>query len=127
MHEALRTGVSVTDLSSSHLQLQNYLTYFAGHFEEMQIKNPGGFMPLSHVLLYLDKYLVDCGNIDAVVVVDEMPAMAASIAISEGGLRWRFWLYQRSSKRTLAMPLEVLCSMPSSCGTCCKTIRWRGE
>ena len=40
-------------------------------------------MPLSHVLWYLDNYLVDCVNNDAVVVVDETPAMAAKIAMSD--------------------------------------------
>ena len=84
MREASRTSVSAFHLSSSHLQLPNYLTYSAAHFEDMQNKNLGGFMPLIHVLWYLDKYLVDCGNIDAVVVVDETPAMAAKIAMSDG-------------------------------------------
>ena len=41
-------------------------------------------MPLIQVLWYLDRYLVDCGNIDAVVVVAETPAMAAKIGMSEG-------------------------------------------
>ena len=67
----------------SHLQLPNYLTYSEGHVEEMQDKNLGGFMPLIHVLWYLDKYVVDCGSMDAVVVVDETPAMAAKIAMSD--------------------------------------------
>ena len=40
-------------------------------------------MPLIHVLLYLDKYLVDCWNAFAVVVVDETAAMAAKIAMSD--------------------------------------------
>ena len=44
-------------------------------------------MPLIQVLWYLDEYLVDCGNTDAVVVVDETPAMAAKIAMSDGRTR----------------------------------------
>ena len=38
-------------------------------------------MPLIPVLWYLDKYLLDCGHADAVVVVDDTPAMAAKIAM----------------------------------------------
>ena len=68
---------------SSHLQVSNYLTYSAGHFEDMQIKDLGDLMPVTHVLRYLDKCLVDCGYVDAVVVVDETPAMAVKIAISD--------------------------------------------
>ena len=83
MREASRTAVPVIGLYSSHLQLPNYVTYFAGRFKEMQKKNPGGFKPLIHVLWYLDKYLVDCGHPDAVVVLDDTPAMAANIAISD--------------------------------------------
>ena len=56
----------------------------------MQNKNLGGFMPLIHVLWYLDKYLVDCGNADAVVVVDETPAMAAKITMSDGRTKVAF-------------------------------------
>ena len=74
MREASRTVVSVTRLYSSHLQLPNYLTYSAGHFEEMQNTNLGGFMPLIHVMWDLDKYFVDCGNAD-----DDTPAMAVKI------------------------------------------------
>ena len=40
-------------------------------------------MPLIYVLWYLHRYLVDSGNTDAVVVVDETPAMAAKIAMSD--------------------------------------------
>ena len=40
-------------------------------------------MPLIHVLWYLDKYLLDCGHADAVVVVDGTPAMAPKIAMSD--------------------------------------------
>ena len=81
---------SYSSFFPSHLKLPNYLTYSAGHFEEMQNKNLGGFMPLIHVLWYLDKYLVDCGNIDAVVVVDETPAMGAKIAMSDGRTKVAF-------------------------------------
>ena len=76
MREASRTSVSVIRLYSSHLQLPNYLTYSAGDFEEMHNKSLGGFMPLIHMLWYLNKYLVDCQNTDAVVVVNQTPAMA---------------------------------------------------
>ena len=77
-------------LSSSHLQLLKYGTFSAGHLEEMQNKNLGGFMALIQGLWYLDKYVVDCGNIDAVVVVDETPAMAAKIAMSDGRTKVAF-------------------------------------
>ena len=40
-------------------------------------------MPLIKVLWYLDKYLLDSGHADAVVVVDDTPAMAAKIAMSD--------------------------------------------
>ena len=40
-------------------------------------------MPLIHVLWYLDKYLLGSGYSDAVVVVDDTPAMAAKIAMSD--------------------------------------------
>ena len=49
----------------------------------MHSKNLGGFMPLIHVLRYLDKYLLDCGHADAAVVVDDRPSMAAKIAMSD--------------------------------------------
>ena len=83
MREASRTAASVIRLYSSHLQLPNYVTYSARHFKEMQNKNLGGFMPLIHVLWYLDKYLLDSGLADAVIVVDDTPAMAAKIAMSD--------------------------------------------
>ena len=47
-------------------------------------------MPLIHVLWNLDKYLLDCGNADAVVVVDETPAMAAKIAMLDGRTKVAF-------------------------------------
>ena len=78
MREASRTAVSVIRLYSSHLQLPNYVTYSAGHFQEMQNKNLGGLMPLIHVLWCLDKYLFHCGH-----VVDDTPATAAKIAMSD--------------------------------------------
>ena len=83
MRDALRTDASVICLHSSHLQLPNYVTYSAGHFEEMQNKNLGGFMPLIHLLWYGNKYLLDSGHADAVVVVDDTPAMATNIAMSD--------------------------------------------
>ena len=49
----------------------------------MQNKNLGGFMPLIHVLWYLEKYPLGSGYADAVVVVDDTPAMAARIAMSD--------------------------------------------
>ena len=81
VREASRTAVSLIRLYL--LQLQNYVTYPAGHFEEMQNKNLGGFMPPIHMLWYLEKYFLDCGHADAVVVVDDMPAMAVRIAMSD--------------------------------------------
>ena len=81
--EASRTAVSVIRLFSSHLQLPNYVTYSAGHFKEMLNKNLGSCMPLIHVLWYLDKYLLDCGHADAVILVDDTPAMAAKTAMSD--------------------------------------------
>ena len=81
MRQASRTATSVIRLYSFHLQLPNYVSYSAGHFEEMQNKNLGGFMPLIHVLWCLDKCLLGSGYADAVVVVDDEPAMAAKIAM----------------------------------------------
>ena len=83
MREASRTAASVNHLYSSHLHLPNYVTYSAGHFEEMQNKNLGGFMRLIHVLWYLDKYPLNSGHADAVVVVGDTHAMAAKIAMSD--------------------------------------------
>ena len=40
-------------------------------------------MPLIHVRWYPDKYLWGSGYADAVVVVDDTPAMAAKIAMSD--------------------------------------------
>ena len=68
----------------SHFESLNFLTYSAGPAEEMQNKNLGGVMPVIHLRWYLDKFVVDCENIDAAVVVDETPAMAAKIAMSDG-------------------------------------------
>ena len=87
MREASRTAASVIRLYSSHLQLPNYVPYSAGNFEEMQNKNLRGFMPLIHMLWYLDKYLWDSRHADAVAVVDDTPAMAAKIAMSDGSGR----------------------------------------
>ena len=83
VREASRTAASVIRLYSSHLQMPKDVSYSARHFEEMQNKNLAGFMPLIHVLWYLDKYLLDKGHADAVVVVDDTPAMAAKIAMSD--------------------------------------------
>ena len=49
----------------------------------MQNKNLAGFMPLIHVLWYLDKYLWDSGHADALVVVNDTAAMAAKFAMSD--------------------------------------------
>ena len=83
-------GSSYMSSFPSHLQLSNYLMYSAGSFEEMQNKNFGGLMPLNHMLWYCDKYVVDCENIDAVVVVDETPTMAATIAMSNARTKVAF-------------------------------------
>ena len=40
-------------------------------------------MPLIHMLWYLHKYPLDSGHADAVVVVDDTPAMTAKIAMSD--------------------------------------------
>ena len=74
----------------SRLQLPNYLTYSGPHVGKMHNKSLGRFMPLIYVLWSLDKYVVDSGNIDAVVVVDETPAMAAKIAMSDGRTKVAF-------------------------------------
>ena len=66
------------------MRATKYVTHYAGHFQEMQSKNLGGFMPLIHVLWYLDGYLLDCRNGDAAVVVNETPAMATKVAMSDG-------------------------------------------
>ena len=79
----LQCSPSYSSFFPSHLQLPNYLTYSARHFEEVQNKNLGGFMPLIDALCYLDKYLDVCGGMDTVGVVDETPAMAAKIAMSD--------------------------------------------
>ena len=47
------------------------------------IKSLGDFMPLIHVLWYLDRYLVECVSIDAVIVLHESPTMATKIAMSD--------------------------------------------
>ena len=83
MRDASRTAAPVFRLYSSHLQLPNYVSYSAGHFKEMQNKNLGGFMPLIHVLWYRDIYILSSGYADALVVVDDTPAMAAKIAMSD--------------------------------------------
>ena len=108
VREASRTAASVIRLYSSHLQLPNYVTYSAGHLEEMQNKNLVGFMPLIHVLCYLDKYLFGSGHADAVVVVDDTPAMAAKIAMSDESGRTKVGFRAVSAikqKETLRMPL----------------------
>ena len=83
MREASRTDASAIRLYLTHFKLPNYVTYSAGHLKEMQNKNPGGFMPVMHVLWYLDKYLLDSGHADAVVVVDDTPAMGAKITMPD--------------------------------------------
>ena len=83
VRKASRTAVCHFPVYSSHLQLPIYVTYSAGHFEEMQSKNLGGIMPLIHVLWYLAQYRFDCGHADAVVVVDDTPALTANIARSD--------------------------------------------
>ena len=90
MREASRTAASVIRSYTSHLQLPNYVSYSAGRFEEMQNKNLAGFMPLIHVLWYLDKYHLGSGYADAVIVVDDTPAMAAKIAMSDVRIKVTF-------------------------------------
>ena len=104
------------------------MTYSGGHFEEMQNKNLGGFIPLIHLLWYLDKYVCILWTVDMLIQwllwMTRLPwPQRLQWRTSRGGLKWRFWLCQRSTKRTLRMPLVMLCSMPSSCGTCWKLIR----
>ena len=72
----------------------------------MQNKNLGGFPPLIHVLWYLDKYLVDCWNADAVVVVDETPAMAAKIAMSDGRTTVAFLAVSAIKQKDLSNAVE---------------------
>ena len=83
VREASRTAASIILLCSGHLQLPDYVTYSTGHFEEMQNKNLGCFLPLRHVLWYLDKCLLDSRHADAVVVVDHTPVIAPKIAMSD--------------------------------------------
>ena len=70
----------------------------------MQSKNLGGFMPQIHVLWYLYKYLLECGHADAVVVVDDTPAMAAKIAMSDesGGTKVAFLAVSAIKQKDLA-------------------------
>ena len=105
MREASRTAVSVLHLYSSHLQVPNNLTFSAGHFEGMQNKNLGGFIPLIHVLRNLDKYLADSGNADAVVLVDETPAMAAKIAMLDGKTKVAFLAVSAIKQKDLSNAL----------------------
>ena len=102
MREASRTDASVICLYLSHLQLPNYVTYSAGHFEEMRNKTFGGFMSLIHLLWYLDKYLLDSGHADAVVVVDDTPAMAAKIAMSDVRIKVAFLAVSAIKQKDLA-------------------------
>ena len=88
----------------SHFQLPNYLTYSAGHFEEMPNNNLGGFMPLTHVLWYLDKYLVDCEILMQWVLWMRRWPWPQRLRRREGGRKWRFCLCRQSSNRTLAVP-----------------------
>ena len=83
-------STSYVSFLPSHLQLHNYVTYSADYAEEMHNNNLGGFMPLIHVLWYLNKFLVDCRNNDVVVVVDETPPMAVKIAMSDGSIKVAF-------------------------------------
>ena len=56
---AIDCSTSYSSFSPLQLQLPNYLTYSAGGFERIQNKNLAGFMPLIHVLWYIEKYLVN--------------------------------------------------------------------
>ena len=64
-------------------------------------------MPLIHVLWYLDKYLVDCGNTDALVVVDETPSMAAKIAMSDGRTKMALLTVSAIKQKALSNALGV--------------------
>ena len=79
--------------------------YSAGHFEEMQNNNPGGFMPLNHALWYLDKYLLDSGHADVVVVLHNTPAMAAKIGMSEVRTKVAFLAVSGIKQKDLANAL----------------------
>ena len=46
-----RCSTSYASLLPSHLQLPNYLTYSAGHCEEMQDRYLGGLMPLPRAVV----------------------------------------------------------------------------
>ena len=85
-----------------HLQFCNYVTYSAGHVEEIQDNNLGGFMPLIHLLLYLDKFVADNGNIDAGVVVYETPATAAKIVMSDTRTKVVFLAVSAFSQKDLS-------------------------
>ena len=92
-------------LLSSHLQFLTYLTYSPGHIEEMQNKHLRGFMPLIHPLWDLGNYVVDCGNIAAVAVVDEMPAMAAKMAMLDRSTQYMFLAVSAIKQKDLSSAL----------------------
>ena len=106
VREASRTAVSIIRLYSSHLQLPNYVKYSAGHLEESQNKNLGGLIPLIHVLWYLDKYVLAVGMLmQWLFWMTRLPCpQRLQRRTSRGGLKWRFSLCQRSSKKTEAVP-----------------------
>ena len=106
MREASRTDASVIRLYTSHLQFPNYVSYSARYFEEMHNKNLGVFMPLIHVLWYLDKYPLGIGYSDAVVVVDNTPAMAAKIAMSDLRTKVAFLAVSTIKQKDLANAVE---------------------
>ena len=56
----------------------------------MQNKNLAGLMPVIHLRWYFNNFVIDCRNIDAVVVVDETPSMAAKVAMSDGRTKVAF-------------------------------------
>ena len=63
-------------------------------------------MPLNHMLSYCDKYVVDCENIDAVVVADETPAMAATIAMLDGRTKVAFLAVSAIKQKELSSTIE---------------------
>ena len=83
------------------------MTYSAGHFEEMRNKNLSGFMPLIHVLWYLEKYLADCGNADAVVVVNDTPPLAAKIVMLKGRSKLAFLAVSAIEQKDLTNAVGV--------------------
>ena len=72
----------------------------------MQNKNLGGFIPLIHLLWYLDKYVCIFPTVGMLIQwllwMTRLPwPQRLQWRTSRGGLKWRFWLCQRSTKTAL--------------------------